>query len=61
MVAKAVKATDRSTNGLRHALFEELDALRGGKTTAQKASAMARLAAGILSASKLDIEYQRVG
>lgn len=51
--------TERTTDGLRLALFEELDNLRIGKTTPQKASAMARLASTIVMASKLDIEYQR--
>ncbi len=51
--------TERTTDGLRLALFEELDNLRAGKTTPQKASAMARLASTIVMASKLDIEYQR--
>lgn len=50
---------DRTTDGLRSALFDELDMLRAGKTTPQNASALARLAATIVSASKLDIEYQR--
>ena len=50
---------DRSTDGLRVALFEELDRLRNGQTTPQKASALARLAAGIVSATKLDLDYQR--
>ena len=53
------KQVERSTDGLRAALFEELDNLRSGKTTAQKSSALARLAATIVSTSKLDIEYQR--
>ena len=53
------KQIERSTDGLRVALFEELDALRAGKTTAQKSSALARLAATIVSTTKLDIEYQR--
>lgn len=50
---------DRSTDGLRAVLFEELEALRNGRTTPQKASAVARLAAGIVSSTKLDLEYQR--
>lgn len=50
---------ERSTDGLRIALFEELDKLRSGTTTPQKASALARLAAGVVAATKLDLEYQR--
>lgn len=50
---------DRSTDGLRSVLFEELESLRAGRTTPQKASAVARLAAGIVSSTKLDLEYQR--
>lgn len=50
---------ERTTDGLRNALFEELDNLRAGKTTAQRASAVARLAAGIVSSTKLDLDYQR--
>ncbi len=50
---------ERTTDGLRSALFEELDSLRSGKTTAQRASAIARLASGIVSATKIDLDYQR--
>lgn len=54
-----MKNTEQNTTGLREALFEELDNLRGGKTTPQKASAMARIASTIVAATKLDLDYQR--
>jgi competence transcription factor ComK len=49
---------ERTTNGLRAALFEELESLRAGRSTPHKAVAVAALAAQIVRSAALDIRYQ---
>ena len=51
--------TVRSTKGLRDALFDEMDALREGKTTPHISSAMSKLAVQIINSVRLEIEYQK--
>jgi len=60
-MAKAVlpSKTVRSTKGLRDALFDEMDALREGKTTPHISSAMSKLAVQIINSVRLEIEYQK--
>ena len=50
---------DRNTSGIREVLFQELENLRAGSSTPQRASAVAKLCGQILNSAKLDIEYQR--
>lgn len=60
MTTKAMPTkTVRSTKGLRDALFDEMDALREGKTTPHISSAMAKLAVQIINSVRLEIEYQK--
>lgn len=47
----------RNTEGLRSVLFEEMDALRAGKTKPQRAQAIARMAMTIVSTMKLEMDY----
>ena len=54
-----VKNIVRSTKGLRDALFDEMDALRNGKSNPHVASAQAKLAVQIINSVRLDIEYQK--
>lgn len=42
----------RSSLGLRNALFDELDALREGKSNPQRAIAVSKLAAQIIGAAR---------
>lgn len=51
--------TDRTSSGLKSVLFEVLDDLRNGRTTAQKAGAAASIVGQIVNVSKLEIAYQR--
>lgn len=51
--------TVRSTKGLRDALFDEMDALREGKSTPHIAGAMSKLAVQIINSVRLEIEYQK--
>lgn len=50
---------ERTSLGLRNALFDELDRLKAGETTAQKASATAKLAGQIINSVKIEIDYHR--
>ena len=49
----------RTSLGLRNALFDELDALRDGKSNPQRASAMSKLAVQIINSVRMDIEFQK--
>lgn len=55
-----VQRIERSTRGLRDMLFDELDALRNGKTTPQRASAVAKLSSEICNSVRIELYYQRV-
>lgn len=57
-VDKGIKII-RTSAGLRDALFDELDALREGKTNPQRAHAMAKLAVQIIGTVRMEIEFQR--
>lgn len=54
-----IKNVVRSTKGLRDALFDEMDALRHGRSNPHVASAQAKLAVQIINSVRLDIEYQK--
>lgn len=61
---KAVTPTNaapvtRTSEGLRDALFEELDMLRKGDSTPQRAGAVSKLAMTVIDAARLDIEFVR--
>ncbi len=49
----------RSTSGLRTALFEEMEALRSGKSSAQQARSVAMMANSILQSVQVEIEYHK--
>ena len=49
----------RTSSGLRDALFDEIDALRNGKTTAERARALAGLASQIVNSVSMDLEYHK--
>lgn len=49
----------RSTSGLREALFEEMDALRNGNSSAQRARSVAMMANSILQSVQVEIEYHK--
>ena len=49
----------RTSAGLRGALFDELDSLRGGKSNASKANATAKLALAIVSTVEMELEVHR--
>lgn len=49
----------RTSVGLRNALFDDIDSLRNGEITHQRASAMARLSTPILNSVKLELDHER--
>ena len=50
---------NRSTSGLRTALFEEMEALRSGASNAQRARSVAMMANSILQSVQVEIEYHK--
>ncbi len=56
---KTLKSTIRTSEGLRDALFDEIDLMREGKSNPQRASAVARLSCQITNTVRLELDYQR--
>lgn len=57
-MAKTKNAVARSAQGLRDALFAEIEELRSGEGNPTKAQAVAKLAAQIINITKTEIEFQ---
>ncbi len=49
----------RNSAGLRDAIFDEIDAIRLGKSNPTRANAVAKLATGIVETVRMEIEVQR--
>ncbi len=49
----------RTSAGLRDALFDEMDRMRQGKTSATNANAMAKLATTIVDSVQMEVAYRR--
>jgi hypothetical protein len=52
-------AIERSSGGLRAALFDEIDALRRGESNAARARSVAMLANSVLMSVSAEIEYHK--
>jgi hypothetical protein len=50
---------NRSSAGLRDAIFDEIDAIRNGTSNPTRANAVAKLATGIVETVRMEIEVQR--
>lgn len=50
---------ERTSQGLRNALFDEMDALRAGLSNPNRAGALAKLAEKVIASVVMDIEYQK--
>jgi len=50
---------ERSSKGLANSMFEELDKLRSGETTAQQARSAAAIANTICTISRLEMDFAR--
>ena len=62
MSRKQVKVrvtTERTSRGLRDALFEELDGLRNGEIEPLRASAVAKLAVQIINTAMIEVHLRR--
>lgn len=57
--AAALPAVERTSGGLRDALFDEIDALRRGDGDPQRAKAVAKLAQNILSTAKMEYDVHQ--
>lgn len=56
---RAIPNVTRTTLGIRNLLFDEIDALRNGSTTPQKAGAVAKMVTPIVNSVKVEIEYAK--
>lgn len=54
------EATVRTSKGLRDVLFEEIDALRSGKSTPARAHAVAKLASSIVETVEVEMAVHRM-
>lgn len=58
-MAKNIEKVERSSLGMRSALFDEMDALRSGESTPQRAAALAKLAVQIINTVNMEVDYQK--
>lgn len=58
-VTKDTTPIIRNSAGLRDAIFDEIDAIRMGKSNPTRANAVAKLATGIVETVRMEIEVQR--
>lgn len=56
---EAAPAVNRTSAGLRDAIFDELDAIRNGTSNPTRANAVAKLAASIVETVRMEIEVQK--
>ena len=59
MAKNTIKDVERTSEGLRNALFDELDAVRRGDSKPANANAIARIADQICSTVQLEMEVMR--
>ena len=57
---KVAQVSERTTKGLRDTLFSEIDALRSGSSTPDRAKAVANIAATILKSAEVEMDYLRL-
>lgn len=57
--APAPAPVQRTSAGLRDAIFDEIDAVRNGISNPTRANAIAKLATGIVETVRMEIEVQR--
>lgn len=50
----------KTTEGLRDALFDEINALRAGTTTPQRSKAIAHMAARIIDSVRIQVQFQKL-
>jgi hypothetical protein len=52
-------SVERTSGGLRDAIFDELDAIRNGNSNPTRANAVAKLAGSIVETVRMEIEVQK--
>jgi hypothetical protein len=60
MEKQMAKKLKRTTQGLRDALFDEIEELRTGKGDPTKSAAVANLARQIINTAKAEIEFHKI-
>lgn len=58
-VPRGERPANRTSAGLRNALFDEIDALRRGDGDPQRANAVAQLAKAVLMTEKLEYQFKQ--
>lgn len=53
-------AVERTSAGLRDAIFDEIDALRSGQSSPTRANALAKLSASIVETVRLEVEVAKL-
>lgn len=56
----SVQKIPKTTEGLRDALFDEINALRAGKSNVQQARALCQLADKVIDSIRVQIQYGRL-
>lgn len=59
MTKQATRQIDRTSVGLREALFEELDGIRNGTSTPTKANAVAKLVGEVINTVQLELNVAK--
>lgn len=59
-MSKELEAIPKTTEGLRDALFDEINLIREGKSNPQRAREIARMADKIIDSIKVQIQYGRL-
>lgn len=59
-IVKTELPVTKSTEGLRDALFDEINLIRSGKSNPQRAKAVAQMAARIIDSIRVQIQYGKM-
>ncbi len=59
-MARRQQSSSRTSEGMRDTLFDEIEELKNGNSTPQRARAMAALSGQILQSVRLEMEAQRL-
>jgi hypothetical protein len=57
--SEAMPSVSRSSQGLRDLMFDELDAIRNGRSNPNRLIAVSKIACQIINSVKMEIEYQK--
>lgn len=56
---QTLPTVNRTSAGLRDAIFDEIDAIRNGSSNPTRANAVAKLATGIVETVRMEIDVQK--